>query len=62
LWGSLKYKVYKTNPQSVEELRNKICLDISAVSVEELERVNTNMLHRYTEYIWSGGQQLQYLL
>jgi hypothetical protein len=40
LWGSLKDKVYKTNPHILEELRNDIHCEISAVSREELQRVN----------------------
>jgi hypothetical protein len=48
LWGILKAKVYKTNPHTLEELRNNICYKISAISREELHRVNTNMFCRYT--------------
>jgi hypothetical protein len=60
LWGSLKNKVYKTNSHTLEELRNNICHEISAISGEELQRVN--MFHRYIECIQSGGQQFQHLL
>jgi hypothetical protein len=56
LWGSLKDKVYKTNPHTLEELRNNIHHGISAISGEELHRVKTNMFCRYTECIQSGRQ------
>jgi hypothetical protein len=61
-WGSLKDKVYKTNPHTLEELRNNICHEISAVSREELQRVNTSVFHRYTECIRSGGDHFQHML
>lgn len=53
--------MYKTNPQTLEELWN-ICYNVSKISGEELGRVNTTVFHRYTEYIWSGGQHFQRLL
>jgi hypothetical protein len=48
LWVRLKDEVYKTNPHTLEELRN-ICHEITAVSREELQGVNINVFHRYTE-------------
>jgi hypothetical protein len=60
--GSLEDKVYKKIPHTPEELRNIICLEISAISGEELHRVNTNLFRRYTECIQSGGQHFQHLL
>jgi hypothetical protein len=42
VWGSLKDKVYKTNPPPSEELRNNIHCEISAISREEPQRVNTD--------------------
>jgi hypothetical protein len=62
LWGNLKDKVYKTNPHTLEKLRNNICCKISAISGEELQRVNTNMFRRDTECIQSGRQHFQHLL
>jgi hypothetical protein len=62
LWGSLKDKVCKTNPHTVEELRNNIRREISTVSGEELQRVNNNLFRKCTECIWSGGQHCQHLL
>jgi len=53
--------VYKTNPHTLEELWN-ICYNISKISGEELGWVNSTVFHRYTEYIWSGGQHFQHLV
>jgi hypothetical protein len=47
---------------TLEELRNSICHDISAISMEELQRVNTIMFRSYAECIWSGGQHFLHLL
>jgi hypothetical protein len=55
LWGSLKNKVYKTDPHTLEEVRHDIRREISTVSGEEFQKVN-NVFRRYTECIWSGGQ------
>jgi hypothetical protein len=41
LWGSLKYKVYKTNPHTLEEVRRKIRSEISTISEENLQRVKS---------------------
>jgi hypothetical protein len=46
-FGSSKDKVYETNPHTVEELRNNVRYEISAISGEKLQRVNTNMFRRY---------------
>jgi hypothetical protein len=62
LWWSLKDKEYKTNPDMLEEPRNNIHHEISAISWEVVQRVNTNMFHRYSECIWSGGQHFKHLL
>jgi len=40
LWGSLKYKVYETNPHALEALRNNIHCKISTISGKELQKVN----------------------
>jgi hypothetical protein len=61
VWESLKEKVYKTNPHTLEELRNNIHCETSAISGEELQRANT-VFHRYTECIQLGGQHFQHLL
>jgi hypothetical protein len=58
--GQFKRQAYKTNPHTLEELRNNICREISTISREKLQRVNVFL--RYTECIGSGGQHFQHLL
>jgi hypothetical protein len=62
LWGSLKGKVYKTNPHTLEETRHNFRRQISTVSGEELQRVNKNVFRKDTECIRSGRQHLNHLL
>jgi hypothetical protein len=50
------------NPHTLEELWNNICYNVSVISGEELRRVNSTEFHRYSEYIWLGGQYFQHLL
>ena len=59
---SLEDKVCKMNPHTLEELWNNICYNVSVISGEELRRVNSTEFHRYSEYIWLGGQYFQHLL
>jgi len=40
LWGSLKYKLYETNPHILEALRNNIRCNISTISGKKLQKVN----------------------
>jgi hypothetical protein len=56
-----KHEAYETNPHNLQEFRNNTRSEISAVSREELRRVN-NFLHSFTECIRSGEQYLQHLL
>lgn len=53
-----KDKVYKTNPHNPEELSD-VRPEISTVSREELQSVNSSVFHRYTEFIRTGGQHFQ---
>ena len=43
-WGNLKNKVYKTNPHTLDELKQNIRTEINAISEAELMRVNVNFL------------------
>jgi hypothetical protein len=61
LWGRLKDNLYKTNPNTLEDLRNNIRLEISTISGQEHQRVD-NVFRSYTECIRSGGQHFQHLL
>jgi hypothetical protein len=60
LWGSLKDKVYKTNPHTLDELRNNIRPEIWTISAQEHQTVN--VFRSSTECIRSGGQHSQHLL
>jgi len=60
LWGSLKYKVYKTNSHTLEELRYNIHSEISTTS-GELQRV-INVFCSCIECIQAGSQHFQHLL
>ena len=60
--GIVKEKLYKRNPQTLEELKNDIRRDISTIPMEELPRVNYKLFRRYTECIRSGGQKFHHLL
>jgi hypothetical protein len=46
---NLKDTVYNTNPHTLDELRNNTCHKISSISREELQTVNNNAFHGYTE-------------
>jgi hypothetical protein len=46
LWGNLMDKVYRTNPHTEEELKERIRREILEVSLEELQ-VNFNLFKRY---------------
>ncbi|KAJ9575347.1 hypothetical protein L9F63_025702, partial [Diploptera punctata] len=62
LWGSLKDKVYKTNPHTLEELKNNIRNEIRNLTVPELQRVNLNVFTRYHACLTAGGQHFQHFL
>jgi hypothetical protein len=47
LWDNLKDKVCRTNPQTEEELNEKIRREILEVPQEELLRMNFNLFKRY---------------
>jgi hypothetical protein len=55
LWGNLKDKMYKTNPHTLEEPKNKIHHEISAISMEELQTVNTRVFCRCLSAFGQGG-------
>jgi hypothetical protein len=38
LWGSIKGKVYKNNPRSIEALQNDITRVIGSIAVDELQK------------------------
>jgi hypothetical protein len=52
----------KTNPDTAEELANNARSEISAISGENLQRINSDVFRKYTGCIKSGGQHFQHLL
>lgn len=54
--------MYKTNPHTLEEPRSNTQSEISAISMEELQTVNTNVFRKYTECMWLEGQHFQNVL
>jgi len=59
-WGSIKDKVYETTPHILEELTDTVHIEISAISEEELQRVN--VFRSCAKCIRSGRQNFQHLL
>lgn len=62
LWGTLKNRVYRNNPHSVDELKNSIRTEILKITEEELKRVNANFIKRCQECINADGHHFQHLL
>jgi hypothetical protein len=58
LWGILKDKLYKTNPHTLEELKNNIHRENSTISKQEHQKVN-NVFRSRTHCIPSGRQHFQ---
>ena len=58
----LHHKVYKTNPHTLDELKQNIRTEINAISEAGLMRVNANFLRRCSRYIDAEGQHFQHLL
>jgi hypothetical protein len=59
IWGGLKDKVYKSNSQTEEELKENICRDISS---EQLEILNWNFFHQCEKCLHVERQHFQHLL
>jgi hypothetical protein len=62
LWGNLEQKVYKTNPHTIEELKENVRNEVSAISPGELQRVITNLVRRCQECARPDGDHFQHLL
>jgi inhibitor of nuclear factor kappa-B kinase subunit alpha len=62
LWGNLKQKVYKTNSHTIEELKENIRNEVSAISPGELQRVITNLVWWCQECARADGDHFQHLL
>jgi hypothetical protein len=62
LWGYLKGVVYKTNPHTLEELKDNIQTAIQAIDVNVLRNVYFNMITRALKCIDVHGDHFQHLL
>ncbi|PSN47121.1 hypothetical protein C0J52_14489, partial [Blattella germanica] len=45
-WGSLKSRVYRNNPHTLEELKNHIRDEIELINENELQRLFNNLIKR----------------
>jgi inhibitor of nuclear factor kappa-B kinase subunit alpha len=61
LWGNLKQKVYKTNPHTIEELKENIRNEVSTIPPGELQ-VITNLVRRCQECPRADGDYFLHLL
>jgi len=62
LWGALNGKAYANKPRTIQELENKIRLEISAISEDVLQATFTNMKLRIQLCLDNGGKHFQHLL
>jgi inhibitor of nuclear factor kappa-B kinase subunit alpha len=60
-WGCLKDKVYKSNPQMEQELKENIHREIVNISAEQFQRVKQNLFHQCEKYLHAEGQHFQHL-
>lgn len=59
LWGSLKDKIYKTRPTSLDELRSRITSEINKITTEELRRVINQFQKRLSEVQRHDGAHIE---
>ena len=62
LWGALKQKVYQNKPQNLQELRDNIRHQITAIAQEEIHQVLEDMKRRTDFCIREHGEHFQQLL
>lgn len=61
LWGRLKDIVYQEMPQSIEDMKNKIKLATSSISVAEIESAERNFRDRLLKCINEEGRIFEHL-
>ena len=61
LWGKIKDNVYKTRPQSLTHLQEKIIAEVASIEGDELERVFSNFEDRLKQCIDQKGSYLSNL-
>jgi len=57
-----KGKFYETNVRTLGEVRNNTYSEISAISLEEIQRVKNNLFRQYTDCIRWRRQNFQHLV
>ena len=62
LWGTLKSKVYRNNPQSLQELQQNISDEIAAIPAVQLRSAFRNLLTRAQKCQEMNGGHFQHLL
>lgn len=62
LWGYLKRKVYRTRPQTLDQLKDNIISECRAVTPETLEKVLSNCLKRMLLCKENDGGHFEHLL
>ncbi|KAJ4439393.1 hypothetical protein ANN_07515 [Periplaneta americana] len=62
LLGYLKYRVYATRPQTLDDLKHKITQEIQAIDNRVLQRVASNMERRVELCLMQDGGHFQHLL
>ncbi|KAJ4433388.1 hypothetical protein ANN_15647 [Periplaneta americana] len=62
LWSSLKDRVYRSNPRTLDELKNNIQREIVKISDAELQHVNQNVIRRYNTCLAANGKHFHHRL
>ena len=62
LWGYLKSKVYSNRPQSIVQLKDAICQEITAISHEMTHRVIDNFHECLRQCVDNNGFHLTDLI
>jgi len=62
VWGYLKGRVYKNRPQTLDELKSNITMEINLINVSVLHKVPTNMVKRVRACINEQGSHFEYML
>jgi hypothetical protein len=61
-WGCLKDKIYNSNLQTEEELKENIQREIENIPAEQLQRVNQNLFRQCEECLHVDGHHFQHAL
>lgn len=61
LWGFLKTQVYRDNPQTLEEIMQKIVENLNEISEQTLALVQNNLLQRLYNVITAEGHHFEHM-